>query len=67
MLILYFPYLSVFCRIIKDHVYKENKEAIHKVIQYLGKEFAEASSPQPRNGGLIGLAACAIALGKVRL
>ena len=31
----------------------------------LGRDFANATTPQPRNGGLIGLAACAIALGKV--
>lgn len=54
-------------RILKDHISKGNKDAVRNIIQYLGKEFAGASSSQPRNGGLIGLAACAIALGRVRI
>ena len=50
---------------IADHVAKENFQAAEQIVVCLGRDFANATTPQPRNGGLIGLAACAIALGKV--
>lgn len=38
---------------------------IKHVIQILSQEFALSQHPHSRKGGLIGLAACSIALGKV--
>lgn len=40
---------------------------IKHVIQTLSQEFALSQHPHSRKGGLIGLAACSIALGKVCL
>lgn len=54
-------------RILKDYAAKEDFQSIEQIIVCLGKEFANAPTAQPRNGGLIGLAACAIALGKVSI
>ncbi|XP_067929042.1 protein VAC14 homolog [Watersipora subatra] len=51
-------------KLIKDYVSKENFKGVEQIITVLGRDFANASTSQPRNGGLIGLAACAIALGK---
>ncbi|KAF6027017.1 VAC14 [Bugula neritina] len=51
-------------KILKDYAAKEDFQSIEQIIVCLGKEFANAPTAQPRNGGLIGLAACAIALGK---
>lgn len=51
-------------RIVKDMMAAEHYQSIESIIRTLGRDFANANTPQPRNGGLIGLAACAIALGK---
>lgn len=59
--------ISLVCalRLLKDYAAKEDYAAIEQIITCLGRDFANALTAQPRNGGLIGLAACAIALGKV--
>ena len=54
-----------YSRLIKDHLGNNKHSVIEDIIVCLGKNFANSPTPQPRNGGLIGLAACAIALGKV--
>ena len=38
---------------------------VKKILKILGDDFAGSSNPNTRKGGLIGLAAAAIALGKV--
>lgn len=44
---------------------QNNTSQIKHVIQILSQEFALSQHPHSRKGGLIGLAACSIALGKV--
>ena len=44
---------------------QNNTVQIKHVIQTLSQEFALSQHPHSRKGGLIGLAACSIALGKV--
>ena len=39
---------------------------VKKILKILGEDFAGSSNPNTRKGGLIGLAAAAIALGKVQ-
>lgn len=51
-------------RIVKELVSSGKKSHIKKVLKILGDEFALSSNPNARNGGFIGLAASAIALGK---
>lgn len=51
-------------RIVKELVVNGKKTQIKKVLKILGDEFALSSNPNARNGGFIGLAASAIALGK---
>lgn len=46
---------------------QNNTVQIKHVIQTLSQEFALSQHPHSRKGGLIGLAACSIALGKVGL
>lgn len=46
---------------------QNNTMQIKHVIQTLSQEFALSQHPHSRKGGLIGLAACSIALGKVGL
>ena len=46
---------------------QNNTVQIKHVIQTLSQEFALSQHPHSRKGGLIGLAACSIALGKVCL
>lgn len=62
---LYFIWISIFVRIVKELVSSGKKSHIKKVLKILGDEFALSSNPNARNGGFIGLAASAIALGKV--
>jgi vacuole morphology and inheritance protein 14 len=53
-------------RTIRDLVADKDFERIKKIIQQLCNDFAYAvHQPHARNGGLIGLAAAAIALGPV--
>uniref|UniRef100_A0A8B9V159 Protein VAC14 homolog n=1 Tax=Anas zonorhyncha TaxID=75864 RepID=A0A8B9V159_9AVES len=48
----------------KAFVAQNNTSQIKHVIQILSQEFALSQHPHSRKGGLIGLAACSIALGK---
>jgi len=53
-------------RLIREHVAAKDYDRIKKIIQQLCNDFAYAvHQPHARNGGLIGLAAAAIALGSV--
>jgi len=55
-------------RVIRDLAAAKEFDRIQKIIQQLCNEYAYAvHQPHARNGGLIGLAAAAIALGPVRL
>src|SRR5450432_2164345 len=54
-------------RVIRDLAASKDYDKIKKIIQQLCNDFAYAvHQPHARNGGLIGLAAAAIALGPVR-
>lgn len=52
-------------RLVREFVAQNNASQIKHVIQILSQEFALSQHPHSRKGGLIGLAACSIALGKV--
>ena len=55
-------------RVIRDLAASKDFDRIKKIIQQLCNEYAYAvHQPHARNGGLIGLAAAAIALGPVWL
>ncbi|TKC35313.1 hypothetical protein EI555_019839, partial [Monodon monoceros] len=49
---------------VREFVAQNNTVQIKHVIQTLSQEFALSQHPHSRKGGLIGLAACSIALGK---
>ncbi|MBV95222.1 Protein VAC14, partial [Eschrichtius robustus] len=51
-------------RLVQEFVAQNNTVQIKHVIQTLSQEFALSQHPHSRKGGLIGLAACSIALGK---
>ncbi|XP_031678883.1 protein VAC14 homolog isoform X2 [Oncorhynchus kisutch] len=51
-------------RLVREFVAQNNSTQIRHVIQILASEFALSQHPHSRKGGLIGLAACSIALGK---
>ena len=51
----------------KDFVSVGNTSQIKKLLKVLGSEFAISQNPHMRKGGLIGLAAMAIGLGKCLL
>uniref|UniRef100_A0A8C3FQV1 Protein VAC14 homolog n=1 Tax=Chrysemys picta bellii TaxID=8478 RepID=A0A8C3FQV1_CHRPI len=51
-------------RLVREFVAQNNAVQIKHVIQILSQEFALSQHPHSRKGGLIGLAACSIALGK---
>lgn len=53
-------------RLVREFVAQNNSTQIRHVILILASEFALSQHPHSRKGGLIGLAACSIALGKVR-
>ncbi|GCB66924.1 hypothetical protein scyTo_0005051 [Scyliorhinus torazame] len=50
--------------LVREFVAQNNIGQIKHVIQILSQEFALSQHPHSRKGGLIGLAACSIALGK---
>uniref|UniRef100_A0A8C8VPM2 Protein VAC14 homolog n=1 Tax=Pelusios castaneus TaxID=367368 RepID=A0A8C8VPM2_9SAUR len=50
--------------LVREFVAQNNAAQIKHVIQILSQEFALSHHPHSRKGGLIGLAACSIALGK---
>lgn len=51
---------------VKEFSSSNNGGQIKKLLKVLGQDFAVSQNPHARKGGLIGLAAIAIALGKVR-
>ncbi|NXC39738.1 VAC14 protein, partial [Penelope pileata] len=51
-------------KLVREFVAQNNTSQIKHVIQILSQEFALSQHPHSRKGGLIGLAACSIALGK---
>lgn len=51
-------------KMVKDFISKNNVTQIKKLLKLLGQDFTLAHNPNSRKGGLIGLAAMAIALGK---
>ncbi|XP_055993021.1 protein VAC14 homolog [Sorex fumeus] len=51
-------------KLVREFVAQNNAVQIQHVIQTLSQEFALSQHPHSRKGGLIGLAACSIALGK---
>lgn len=51
-------------KLVREFVAQNNSTKIRHVIQILASEFALSQHPHSRKGGLIGLAACSIALGK---
>jgi hypothetical protein len=60
--------LSSLERVIRDLAASKEFERIKKIIHQLCNDYAYAvNQPHARNGGLIGLAAAAIALGPVRI
>lgn len=50
---------------VKEFAAVQNTAQIQKLLTVLGREFAMSKSPNYKKGGLIGLAAMAVALGKV--
>lgn len=51
---------------VKEFAAVNNTGQIKKLLKVLGQDFSLSQNPHSRKGGLIGLAAIAIALGKVR-
>ncbi|XP_044290050.1 protein VAC14 homolog isoform X2 [Varanus komodoensis] len=51
-------------KLVREFVAQNSTAQIQHVIQILSQEFALSQHPHSRKGGLIGLAACSIALGK---
>ena len=52
-------------RLVKDFVTTNQTDQIKRTLKVLGADFAYSQNPNTRKGGLIGLAAVAIGLGKV--
>lgn len=50
---------------VKEFAAVNNTGQIKRMLKILGQDFALSQNPHARKGGLIGLAAIAIALGKV--
>lgn len=57
-------YRSVY-RMVKEFAVVNNTVQIKRLLKVLGQEFAMSPNQHTRKGGLIGLAAVSIALGKV--
>lgn len=64
MLILVNRFLLI-SRMVKEFANVNNTVQIKRLLKVLGQDFANSPNPHARKGGLIGLAAIAIALGKV--
>ena len=56
---------SPLCRLVKDLVMMTEYGQVKQIISNLEHEFTLSSNPNSRKGGLVGLAATAIALGRV--
>jgi len=54
-------------RIIRDYLATGNHQEISKIVKFLSNNYVLSQNQNNKKGGLIGLAACAIALGKVYL
>lgn len=52
-------------RIIRDFLATGNHLEISKIVKFLSNNYVLSQNQNNKKGGLIGLAACAIALGKV--
>lgn len=50
---------------VKDFVTRNKTQELRQLMKVLGQDFAGSQNPNTRKGGLIGLAATSIALGKV--
>jgi len=50
-------------RLVRTYTSTGNTKEIEETVALLGDEFTLSQNPNSRKGGLIGLAACAIALG----
>lgn len=55
----------MFYRMVKEFAAVNNTAQIRRLLKVLGQDFATSQNPHSRKGGLIGLAAIAVALGKV--
>ena len=55
------------CRLVKEFVATNDVRQIKRLTSVLAEEFAVSHNNHSRKGGLIGLAATAIALGKVQI
>lgn len=56
----------IFSRMVKEFAAVDNTMQIKKLLKVLGEDFATSQNPHVRKGGLLGLAATSIALGKVK-
>lgn len=57
--------LDLIFRMVKEFAAVNNTAQIRRILKILGQDFATSQNPHLRKGGLIGLAAVAVALGKV--
>lgn len=57
----------IFLRMVKEFAAVNNTGQIKRLLKVLGQDFSLSQNSHARKGGLIGLAAIAIALGKVLL
>lgn len=63
--VVYYNFTISIFRMVKDFSTSLQFDQIKRILKVLGDDFAYSSNPNTRKGGLIGLAATAIALGKV--
>lgn len=56
---------ALFIRMVKEFAAVNNTGQIKRIVKILGHDFALSQNPHARKGGLIGLSATALALGKV--
>ena len=54
------------CRLTRECVALQNHTQIQKLLKLIGGDFISSHNPNTRKGALVGLAAIAIALGKVK-
>lgn len=52
---------------VKEFAAVNNSMQIRRLLKVLGQDFAMSKNPNTKKGGLIGLAAMAVGLGKVRI
>lgn len=56
----------LYVRMVKEFARVNNTVQIKKLLKVLGQDFATSHNTNTKKGGLIGLAAMAVALGKVQ-